>query len=469
MILAKTKRLAHVIHLTNRYPFRRVKLSLVSAQDYVWSLEFLHYETKSLIAFHFQSSSLFQAQHWYMSVYRLLPCLLACKNPIPPVIDIFVLLEREQQQQQGTLHKPLVIRIPLDVIVKASEEDTQLNINIKDLKPVIWSLFKKKGWLSLLSANEEHASLDQLRLCWRSVNSVKRSGEGEAAATKPTAISSATPATGENIEWLTDDADLIGPQLIEQKHRLELRTSQVKDSFPSSQKTIAVDGLLTHKTWNGTSSHNKKDSKAKKTTFYAILYGHHLFFLDKNYYFYYKRLRDHQIEQQEKMKNSRDHARQNLETNKNVNNWFSATTGGIYLQHKKYVHKKDNRQWQHANQSTPNLSPSSTAIDSPMANSPPDPIVLMNAKFVIDLNQIEYVQPFLQGTAASNTFEMFIKDKSRPLYYQATDTQTMLEWVTLITSKLKIEPHLLVGHHNGFQTYQYQPEHVKDILVKYAL
>lgn len=218
--MTTTKRLAHVIYLNNQYPYRKVKLSLVSAKDYIWSLEFLHYETKSLIAYHFQSNSLSDSQDWYMSIYRILPPTIQCKNPIPPIIDIFIILKRSEQQQSTFSQQPLSIRIPLDLILESLyHQDTLLNIKVSDIKPVIWNLFKKKGILNLLAANSKdtQVNMNDLRLCWRSVDSVKRSGEGAAAATKSTAISSSTPTQGEFIEWINNEnSELIGPQLIEQ-------------------------------------------------------------------------------------------------------------------------------------------------------------------------------------------------------------------------------------------------------------
>jgi hypothetical protein len=145
-----------------------------------------------------------------MSIYCILPNTITCKSPVPPIIDIFIILKREEQQQNVLEQQPLSIRIPLDMIL---EDNLQLNnIKISDIKPVIWNLFKKKGLLNLLNNSQQ----DQLRLCWRSVDSIKRCGEGAAAATKSTAISSSTPAHGEFIEWIDENSELIGPQLIEQ-------------------------------------------------------------------------------------------------------------------------------------------------------------------------------------------------------------------------------------------------------------
>jgi hypothetical protein len=203
--------LAHVIHLNNQYPYRKVKLSLISAQDFIWCLEFLHYETKSLISYHFQSSSLSEARDWYMSVYRVLPCMTSCKKPIPPSVDIFVMLQTEIQQQ-------IEIRIPLDVILNSNDDDTLLNIRISDIKPVILTLFKNNGIYRILNGNscDRSTTIDDFRLCWRGISSSYNSGEGAASTANSTVISFKTPTAGDQIEWIGDNEELIGPLLIEQ-------------------------------------------------------------------------------------------------------------------------------------------------------------------------------------------------------------------------------------------------------------
>lgn len=189
-----------------------------------------------------------------------------------------------------------------------------------------------------------------------------------------------------------------------------------------------------------------------------------MFFLEKSYFYYYKRLRDRQLEQ---------HATGTSQQNNSSNSWFSATTGGIYLhQHqkkKKAANDAKKKNWQHVNHSTPNLTPSNTETiensSSPFANTPPDPIVLINSKHVLDLNQVSRVQPMQDGTKSVNTFEVHTKRQNQILYYEAPNTQIMLEWITIIGSKLKLDPLLLLGHHNGFENHQSRPENVKDILV----
>lgn len=183
-----TQRIAHVIYLNNKYPYRRVRLSLVSAHDYIWCLEFVHHQTKSIVSFHFQSASLSEAQDWYMALYHTLPALPACKKPIPAFVDIQVMIDT-----------PMQVRLPLDYVLKhTKQEDTLLNIHIQDIKPVIRSLLQKDELLHTADWLR-----NDFRLCWRPMDvSNKRTS---------TVITS-----GDRIEWLPENTVLIGPQLIEQ-------------------------------------------------------------------------------------------------------------------------------------------------------------------------------------------------------------------------------------------------------------
>lgn len=129
----------------------------------------------------------------------------------------------------------------------------------------------------------------------------------------------------------------------------------------------------------------------------------------------------------------------------------------------KWTSLKDNKvQWQHINHSTPHITPSSTTV----CDQTPDPMTLINARLVIDLNQVAKIQPLEQE---GNCFEMYMKgENGKMLQFEATSTQTMLQWVTLITNKLKIDHHHYLGSgcSNGFETYQSRPENVRNILVR---
>lgn len=156
-------------------------------------MEFVHYETKSIISFHFQSGSLSDAQDWYMAMYHTLPALPTCKKPIPPFIDIQVMIDT-----------PMQIRLPLDYILKHTK-DTLLNIHIQDIKPVIRSLLQKDDLLHTTDWLR-----NDFRLCWRPTDvSTKKAG---------TVVTS-----GDRIEWLTENTELIGPQLIEQVRSIILK------------------------------------------------------------------------------------------------------------------------------------------------------------------------------------------------------------------------------------------------------
>lgn len=131
-----------------------------------------------------------------MAVYRVLPCIPACKKPIPPFVDILVMLQTKTHQQ-------IEIRIPLDMISNAQEDNTQLNIRTSDLKPVILTLFKKNGVFHMLDGSRLNAysTVNDFRLCWRAISSLAYTEDDDAR---------------DQFEWINDQAELIGPQLIEQ-------------------------------------------------------------------------------------------------------------------------------------------------------------------------------------------------------------------------------------------------------------
>lgn len=143
-----------------------------------------------------------------MSVYCLLPSIISSKTPIPPFVDIFVMIQKEKEQQ-------FVVRLPLDSLRENDnhDEDTLLNICAVDIKPVIWSLLEKNGMLNML---QQPTTMNDIRLCWRKVSSSTTYGEGAAATLKSSAISFHTPISGDQIEWVTKDTKLIGPELVEQ-------------------------------------------------------------------------------------------------------------------------------------------------------------------------------------------------------------------------------------------------------------
>ncbi|GAN07400.1 hypothetical protein MAM1_0159d06897 [Mucor ambiguus] len=332
--------------------------------------------------------------------------------PVPAFVDIQVMIDT-----------PMQVRLPLDYVLKHTK-DTLLNIHIQDIKPVIRSLLQKENLLH--TANWLR---NDFRLCWRPIDvSNKRTS---------TVITS-----GDRIEWLAENTVLIGPQLIEQRHVLELHTSEEPvEKWKPERRIFAFDSLLINKMW--TKSGRQQKIKCKKSYFYVVLYGHHLFFFDGPYYYYYKR----QAQRQENQRQREEQSKQ-----KKQNNWFSATTG-LLLQQRKLIISKENKKriYELGNQSSPHFK-----YASPESVPLPDPTKLVNAHLLLDLHRVTRVQPMLQkGTqhASSNTFEIHIDGTI--LYYEAPSTQIMLQWVTLISNMIKVE-HLLVSsslsyrHHRGY-------------------
>ncbi|CEP17660.1 hypothetical protein [Parasitella parasitica] len=394
----RTQRIAHVIYLDNKYPYKRVRLSIVSTQDCIWCLQFVHYQTKSIISFHFQSTNLSDAQDWYMTLYYALPASPACKNPIPAFVDIQVMID-----------SPIQIRLPLDYIL-LNTKNTLLNIHIQDIKPVIRSLLQKDDLL-----RTAEWIYHDFRLCWRPVNALFKQ--------ETTVVTS-----GNEIEWLTENVELIGPQLIEQKHVLELHTSQEPTEKSKLQRRIITfDGLLISKSW--AKSNTQQKIKCKKSHFYVVLYGNHLFFFDGLFYYYYKR----QAQRQENQRRRNEQSEQ-----KKQHNWFSATTG-LLLQQRRLSISKENKKhiYEQGNKSSPHFKYSTSSID---LNVWPDPTKLVNAHLVLDLHKVTRVQPMLQkGTqhATSNTFAIHINNEI--LYYEAPNTQSMLQWVSLVNNAIKMD------------------------------
>lgn len=204
---------------------------------------------------------------------------------------------------------------------------------------------------------------------------------------------------------------------------------------------MTFDSLLINKTW--TNSKTQKKIRCKKTYFYVVLYGNHLFFFDGPYYYFYKR----QAQRQENQRQREEQSKQ-----KKQRNWFSATSG-LLLQQRKLMISKENKKriYELGNQSSPHFK-----YASPESIPLPDPAKLVNAHLVLDLHRVTRVQPMLQNGvqhAASNTFEIHIDDTI--LYYEALGTQIMLQWVTLINNMIKMNNLLLNSslsyrHHRGY-------------------
>ncbi|RCH83645.1 hypothetical protein CU097_002606, partial [Rhizopus azygosporus] len=331
------RRLAHIIYLLADPPLRPVRLSLVSPWDYIWRLE---YKCKHLVAYHFQCCQPSEAKEWYMFIYHRISNHqphTTCKKPIPLYVDVDVRLDEKQPSD-------VLIRIPLDYFREAmyKQHHVEQNMCLRDVKSTLINLL----YFDKVIPFKDSVS-KEWKLFWTIGNYVEE----------------------------VDEADyLIGCQLIEQSHRLELRLQQ-----KYTKKQVIYEGLLVH----------KEDG----VCYYTILYGNQLFFLDAYYY-------------------------TNTTTQKN---WFSATTNLILknthlLRKKKYIKQ--------LNMSAPQLA-------SLSYTSPPDPAKLVNTKMVIELKNIKSIEL----CDASNTFA--VHHKNTTLYYQAPNTQALLEWMMLINCRLR--------------------------------
>lgn len=139
--------MAYTIYLNKEYPYRPVKLSLISPQDFVWSLQYLHYKRKSCISFHFVFSKISEAQEWYMLIYQQLPNIVHYKKLIPSHVDIRLMDYNKSP--------PVVIRLPLQLL-----QYSQVDIPIEKLKSVLIQLLNRE-----LSIPMEQ--LGNMKLCWQ--------------------------------------------------------------------------------------------------------------------------------------------------------------------------------------------------------------------------------------------------------------------------------------------------------------
>ncbi|KAG1046515.1 hypothetical protein G6F43_011002 [Rhizopus delemar] len=337
----KTNRLAHTIYLNPQPPLRPVRLSLVSPLDCIWSLEYTH--SKHVISFHFQSCRLSDAKAWYQSIYQRLPT----KKPIPSYIDVTV---RKQP--------PTVIRIPLDYFRKAYRHpQEEPNLSFKHIHAALSDI--------LYSDTASKPSVrKEWKLCW---------------------------TLGDYVETIDEKDNLIGYQLIEQTHQLELRWQEkytnkasnksVLISFADDVIQIIYEGLLIR----------------NKTTHYTILFGNQLLFLDDYYH---------------------------TNTPNPKNTWFSVTSG-LILRNTNRLKKKV----KHLNFSAPQLISSFTI-------PPPPPSKLAYTKSALDLSQVESVD-----RSEDRMIEIRLKNK-HTLSFKVPDTQCQIEWISLIRKRL-----LQLQHH----------------------
>lgn len=171
-----------MIELAGKYG--HAKLSILSHTDYIWGLDYLHTKKKRPIAFHFQSSHLSEAQDWYMTLYQLLllhKTKMIGKAPLPPFVDL-IIPEMDH----------FVIQIPLHALTdKQPTSSVIYNIRMSDLKLTALRILEYKG------IKPSNWVADNVSLCW---------------------------TLDSHTEWVTESQNvlLVGSQLIEQKHKLEL-------------------------------------------------------------------------------------------------------------------------------------------------------------------------------------------------------------------------------------------------------
>ncbi|KAI8378956.1 hypothetical protein BD560DRAFT_487846 [Blakeslea trispora] len=412
-VFVNVKRLAHVIHLDSKGSHNKVKLSMVSTRDFIWSLEFTHCDKKSLVSFHFQSKLLSEAQAWYMAIYYILPPIPCCKKPIPSYIDINVIFDYAQT---------LPIRLPLDSLRYCydQQQGVDFNVRMKDVKSIVCSILERHD-------TDTDWKNKEFKLCWRhaSIAALVQCGQLEQYI-----------ASGTRIEWIQEEASLVGPQLIEKSHLLELHVDKANRHCP--KKSITFDGLLIQTKGRG-------QQKSKRAYYYGILYGHHLFLFDNIYHDRFKRQDQQSLSSQE-----------SEEKNDGKRHWFSATTGLLFQQRKLLISKqthvtKNKKKRTHFQLGNAKSSPH-FKLHKTEWMSPPDPARLMHAKLVLDLHQVASAQPLLDD---SQSFEIRLKSRhDSVLYYEAPNTQIMLEWVTLINSALRLDRLLLhstasLSHHHG--------------------
>ncbi|KAI9266074.1 hypothetical protein BY458DRAFT_512558 [Sporodiniella umbellata] len=312
----KTNRLAHLIYFNPSPPLRPAHLSLVSPKDAIWSLEYTN--DKHTISFHFQSSRLSESQDWYKQIYYRLPN--TSKKPVPTFVDISV-------------KKETTIRIPLDYFRERYKHgQTEFNLSPKEVKLAVFDLIQK-----------ELPTAKNWKLVW---------------------------TLNDYIEPIDEKTQLIGCQLIEQYHQLELRQQPF-----ITQKTL-YEGLL-----------------KEKSTYYTLLYGNQLFFLDEYYY--------------------------NNDTGSR-RNWFSATAGMLKKSANHLIKKR-----------VKNMNASTSHLASHLCLPPPDPSKLAFAKSVLDLSCIQSVEQSDQ----KDVIAIRLKN-SDTLYYQAPNTSSQKEWLSLIRKNM---------------------------------
>lgn len=168
------------------------------------------------------------------------------------------------------------------------------------------------------------------------------------------------------------------------------------------------------KIWN-----EKRQKFVRDRPFYGLLFGHHLFLFDGPFYSKYKKELQKQIQEEKK---GRYH-------------WLQVTTGLLFQQRKIVISKNSNNKT--IFKSAPLFHPKSPTV------SLPETLKLFNSHYMIDLqHQVIRAQLSTHHTSRGRVLEIELKEGGI-LYYEAPNTQIMLQWITMINNSIPLDHFLL--------------------------
>ncbi|KAI8099717.1 uncharacterized protein BX664DRAFT_382217 [Halteromyces radiatus] len=253
----------------------RAKLSLASMADYTIRLEYQN-KTGGTTVFLLQAPTSIESQAWYMALYKQIPMVsmnfaathtpqhnvnhqqhhnqkhnqqltqlyshqhISSKKSIPPFLDVIIPCLQEKDDYGDTI-TPTFVRVPLTSVM---DQGARCVIRANDLKHCLFKMLNdakiQKGCKYKLMAPE------MMSLCWR---------------------------LGHRIEWISDSASLICPQLIEKQHSLELRSMSPDQVLESP---LSMEGFLLQ----STNDKGQFKHKHQQSQMYALMEGHYLFLID---------------------------------------------------------------------------------------------------------------------------------------------------------------------------------------------
>ncbi|ORZ21669.1 hypothetical protein BCR42DRAFT_408042 [Absidia repens] len=234
------------------------KLSIASLADYTLRLEYQN-KTRGTTTFLFNAPTVSASQSWYMALYKQIPLKTthathtpsyvaenqhlqqnSSKKPIPLWIDVMIPCLQAGSTSGSSTN---FIRVPLDSVV---DQNAFCIIRASDLKHCLFKMLNDSsidiGW------NHHLLTPDMMSLCWR---------------------------YGPRIEWIPDSASLIGPQLIEKEHVLELRSISPMNK-QVLESPVTMEGFLIQ----STNENGEFKLKHQTTRMYALTEGHYLFLID---------------------------------------------------------------------------------------------------------------------------------------------------------------------------------------------